>query len=375
MTRRALIFGVSGQDGGYLARLLLEKGYEVHGTSRDAEMQSFDRLTRLGIRDRVQFHSASMRDFRNLLQLVDALAPDEIYNLGGQSSVALSFPQPLEAMESIATAQLLLLEVIRYLKKPIRLYNAGSSECFGEIARGSAANEQTPFVPRSPYATAKATAHWATINYREAYGLFACSGILFNHESALRSDRFVTRKIVVAAHDVAAGRRQRLALGNLTVSRDWGYAPEYVEAMWRMLQQDRADDYVIATGESHTLEEFVAAAFAEVNLDWREHVDVDQSLFRPSDIAYSRGDAGKAHRELGWEAATRFPSLVKRLMGVAVTAVLCLVGTAALSGNSGAHAAAPAPARQRFALTMLCTTASDRQQPHSDITFSACCYR
>ena len=314
MTKRALIFGISGQDGGYLARLLLEKGYEVHGTSRDAEIQSFGGLAQLGIRDRVQLHSASMRDFRNMLQLVDALVPDEIYNLGGQSSVALSFPQPIEAMESIATAELLLLEVIRYLKKPIRLYNAGSSECFGDLPRGSAAHEQTPFVPRSPYATAKATAHWATINYREAYGLFACSGILFNHESPLRSDRFVTKKIVVAAHDVAAGRRRRVSLGNLDVWRDWGYAPEYVDAMWRMLQQERADDYVIATGESHTLQEFVAAAFAEAGLDWKEHVDVDRALFRPSDIAYSRGNPDKARRELGWEAETKFASLVKRLM-------------------------------------------------------------
>jgi GDPmannose 4,6-dehydratase len=314
MTKRALIFGVSGQDGGYLARLLLDKGYEVHGTSRDAAIQSFRGLTQLGIRDRVTLHSASTRDFRNLLQLVDALAPDEVYNLGGQSSVALSFPQPIEAMESIATSQLLLLEVIRYLKKPIRLYNASSSECFGELAPGTAADEETPFVPRSPYATAKATAHWATINYREAYGLFACSGILFNHESPLRSDRFVTGKIVAAAREIAGGRRKRLALGNLAVSRDWGYAPEYVDAMWRMLQQERAADYVIATGESHTLEQFVAAAFAETGLDWQEHVDIDRSLFRPSDIAYSRGNPGKASRELGWQATTLFSQLVRRLV-------------------------------------------------------------
>ena len=312
--KRALIFGVSGQDGAYLADLLLSKDYEVHGTSRDAEMQSFARLEALGVRDRVVMHSASMRDFRNTLQLVDAVAPDEIYNLGGQSSVALSFPQPIEAMESIATAELVLLEVIRYLRRPIRLYNASSSECFGHIPPGSSANERTPFVPRSPYATAKATAHWATINYREAYGLYACSGILFNHESPLRSERFVTKKIVVAARDIAYGRRRRLSLGNLAVSRDWGWAPEYVEAMWRMLQQERADDYVIATGESHTLEEFVAAAFTEAGLDWREHVDVDESLFRPSEIGYSRGNPEKARAELGWEAQTRFADLVRKLM-------------------------------------------------------------
>ena len=311
---KALIFGVSGQDGAYLARLLLDKGYEVHGTSRDAEIQSFARLEQLGVRERVQVHSASMRDFRNLLQLIDGVAPDEIYNLGGQSSVALSFPQPIEAMESIATAELLILEVIRYLRRPIRLYNAGSSECFGDMPRGAAADEKTPFVPRSPYATAKASAHWATINYREAYGLFACSGILFNHESPLRSERFVTKKIVVAASEIADGRRKRVSLGNLAISRDWGWSPEYVEAMWRMLQQERPDDYVIATGEAHTLEEFVAAVFSELDLDWRAHVDIDQSLFRPSEIVYSRGNPQKAKRELEWEAETKFAELIKKLV-------------------------------------------------------------
>ncbi len=312
--KRALILGVSGQDGAYLSQLLLEKGYEVHGTSRDAELQPFTRLGRLGLRERVHTHSISLRDFRETLQLVSNVRPDEIYNLAGQTSVGLSFSQPIEAIESIAQAALILLEVVRYLNLPVRIYNASSSESFGETPRGAACDERTPFVPRSPYATAKATAHWTTANYREAYGIYACSGILFNHESPLRSDRFVTKKIVHAAVEIAAGRQEKVTLGDLSVSRDWGYAPEYVDAMWRMMQQDRAEDYVIATGEAHSVEDFVAAVFAEVNLDWHDHVDIDRSLYRPTDITYSRGSAAKAHRELGWEATTRFADLVHLLV-------------------------------------------------------------
>ena len=312
--KRALVFGVSGQDGAYLTELLLRKDYEVHGTSRDAELQSFERLDHLGIRDRVRIHSASMRDFRSLLQLIAAIEPAEIYNLAGQTSVALSFSQPFEAIESIANAQLLLLEVLRFLGKPIRLYNASSSESFGTIPPGTASDETTPFVPRSPYATAKSTAHWLTANYREAYGLFACSGILFNHESPLRPDRFVTRKVVKAAVAIAAGKKMRLALGDVTVARDWGYAPEFAEAMWLMLQQDHPDDYVIATGEAHPLEDFVAMAFESAGLDWREHVDTDPKLFRTSDIRYSRGNPSKARRVLGWHAKTKFADLVRLLV-------------------------------------------------------------
>src|SRR5947208_411507 len=291
--KRALIFGASGQDGAYLSRLLLDHGYDVHGASRDAESQPFWRLTALGIRERVTTHSASTDDFRALLQLVDGIRPDEIYNLAGQTSVALSFSQPVEAMDSIARAALILLEVIRYLKIPVRLYNSASSDCFGDVPHGAATDERSPFFPRSPYATAKATAHWTTVNYREAYGIYACSGILFNHDSPLRDERFVTKKVVAAAAAIAAGRRERLTLGRLDISRDWGYAPEYVEAMSRMLQQETPDDFVIATGESHTLEEFVALAFAELGLDWKEHVDTEPSLFRPSDIVYSRGNPEK----------------------------------------------------------------------------------
>jgi len=311
--KRAIILGASGQDGAYLSRLLLDRDYEVHGTSRDAEMRSFDRFEHLGIRDRVTMHSVSMRDFRELLQLISSVQPNEIYNLAGQSSVALSFSQPIETMESIATGELLVLEAIRYLRLPIRLYNSGSSECFGDTPEGSASDEQTPFVPRSPYATAKATAHWTTTNYREAYGLFACSGILFNHESPLRSERFVTKKVADAAAAIAAGKQKTLQLGNLEISRDWGYAPEYVEAMWRMLQRDEPEDFVIATGESHTLQEFVAAMFAAHGLDWRDHVETRPELLRPSDLRYSRGNPAKAKQVLGWEAQTKFAELIARL--------------------------------------------------------------
>ena len=315
--KRALIFGVSGQDGAYLSRLLLDRGYEVHGASRDAESQGFANLKKLGVRQSVTTHSASPRDFRELLQLIGGIRPDEIYNLAGQSSVALSFSQPVETMDSIAQASLVILEVIRYLNIPVRFYNSSSSECFGETPHGEASNEDTPFFPRSPYATAKAAAHWTTANYREAYGIFACSGILFNHESPLRSERFVTKKIFSAAAEIAAGSRRRLSLGRLDIARDWGYAAEYVEAMWRMLQQERPGDYVIATGQSHTLEELTAAAFGEFGLDWHDHVDIDRSLFRASDIAYSRGDAAKSQRVLGWEAATGFEELVRLLAAAA----------------------------------------------------------
>src|SRR3954453_6010463 len=308
--KRALIFGVSGQDGAYLSKLLLDRGYEVHGASRDADSRSFRRLALLGIRERVTVHSAAARDFRQLLQLIDGIRPDEIYNLAGQSSVGLSFSQPVETMDSIAQATLVMLEVIRYLKLPVRLYNSASSECFGEVTPGDASDETRPFFPRSPYATAKAAAYWTTANYREAYGIYACSGILFNHESPLRSERFVTKKIFAAAAAIAAGSRSRLTLGRLDVSRDWGYAPEYVEAMWRMLQQEKPQDFVIATGESHTLQELTAAAFACFKLDWHDHVDIDPALFRASEIPYSRGNPEKSRRLLGWEAVTKFDALV-----------------------------------------------------------------
>lgn len=310
---KALIIGVSGQDGAYLARLLLEKGYEVHGTSRDSNLSRFDGLVRLGIRDRVRLLSVAPNDFRSVLNALTLAAPDEVYNLSGQSSVGLSFEQPVETMESISLATLNLLEAIRFGQRPVRLYSAGSGECFGDT-RGEPATEETPFRPRSPYAVAKAAAHFQVANYREAYGLFACSGILFNHESPLRPERFVTRKIVSAACRIAAGSGERLRLGNIEVRRDWGWAPEYVLAMWKMLQQDRPDDYVIATGVTSSLQDFVAEAFAALGLDWRHHVESDSRLFRPTDLTEGRANPQKAARVLGWRASIGVKETVRRMV-------------------------------------------------------------
>lgn len=312
---RALICGVSGQDGAYLARLLLTKGYEVFGTSRDAQIGTFANLVRLGIRDRVHLESMAANDFRSVLNVLRRTDPQEIYNLAGQSSVGLSFEQPVETLESVAIGTINLLEAIRFLDKPIRFYSAGSSECFGDIA-GGAANEETPFRPRSPYAVAKSTAHWLVANYRAAYGLHASTGILFNHESPLRPERFVTKKIVAAAVRIAGGEQSRLTLGNIQIKRDWGWAPEYVDAMWRMLQQRTGSDFVIATGESHTLEEFAETAFCQVGLDWREHTDLSEALRRPSDLAEGRGDATKAREVLGWSATYRMRDVVKAMVEV-----------------------------------------------------------
>jgi GDPmannose 4,6-dehydratase len=312
MSKRALICGVSGQDGSYLARLLLEKGYEVYGGSRDAQVASFHNLVRLGVRDRVSVESVSLVDFRSVLQALMKIEPDEIYNLAGQSSVGLSFQQPVETLESIAQGTLNLLEAIRFTARPIKLYNAGSSECFGDT-KLEPADEETPFRPRSPYAVAKATAFWEVANYREAYGLFACSGILFNHESPLRPERFVTRKIVAAACRIAAGSDEKLHLGNTEIVRDWGWAPEYVEAMWMMLQQDAPEDYVIATGESHSLEEFAEAAFACAGLDWRDHTVIDPALLRPADITIGRANPSRAAERLGWEAQYRMRDVVRMM--------------------------------------------------------------
>jgi GDPmannose 4,6-dehydratase len=255
----------------------------------------------------------AVTDFRSVMQVLMRTAPDEIYNLAGQSSVGLSFEQPVETLESIATGTLNLLEAIRMLGKPVRLYNACSGECFGDTG-GAAAHEATPFSPRSPYGVAKATSFWEIANYRSAYGIYACSGILFNHESPLRPTRFVTQKVVGAACRIAAGSGERLRLGDLSVMRDWGWAPEYVDAMHRMLQRDVAEDYVIATGESHTLEEFVAATFAAVSLQWRDHVDADRSLFRPTDIHRSVGDPAKARALLGWSAAHKMHGVVEQMV-------------------------------------------------------------
>lgn len=311
--KRALICGVSGQDGAYLAKLLLDNGYEVWGTSRDAQMANFANLKSLGILDRVKQLSMAQTDFRSVLSCLIRSEPDEVYFLSGQSSVGLSFDQPAETMESLSLGVLNLLEAIRFVGRTIRLYNASSSECFGDVGE-LRANEETPFRPRSPYGVAKASAHWLVTNYREAYGLFACNGILFNHESPLRPARFVTRKIVAAACRIAEGADETLTLGRLDIVRDWGWAPEYVDAMWRMLQAEVPDDFVIATGHSCSLADFIALVFADVGLDWRNHVVSDPSFFRPLDIACSAGDPDKAKRVLGWNAKVQVRDVVSNLI-------------------------------------------------------------
>jgi len=300
MVRHALIFGVSGQDGAYLSRFLLGKGYRVFGASRDAQLAPFTNLQRLGIRDAVQTMSANPADFRSVLDVITRTEPQEIYNLAGQSSVGLSFEQPVDTFASIGIANLTLLEAIRFLGGNIRYYNAGSSECFGNTPEP--ATETTPFHPRSPYAVSKAAAFWQVVNYREAYGLFACSGILFNHESPLRPERFVTQKIVRAACRIAAGIKETLILGNIDIARDWGWAPDYVEAMWAMLQGDAADDCIVATGSTFSLREFTSAVFRCCCLDWKEHVRQDKALMRPADIAISSANPEKAARLLNWRA-------------------------------------------------------------------------
>jgi GDPmannose 4,6-dehydratase len=273
----------------------------------------FDSLRQLGILDQISLVSLSLNDFRSTLQTLKKAAPDEVYNLAGQSSVGLSFEQPVETLESISVGTLNLLEAIRFLERPIRFYNAGSGECFGNTD-GVAADESTPFRPRSPYAVAKAAAFWEVANYREAYGLYACSGILFNHESPLRPERFVTRKIVAAACRIAAGSGESLHLGNIEIERDWGWAPEYVDAMWRMLQQTTPDDFVIATGETNSLQDFIAAAFNEVGLDWQEHVVSDPTLFRPTDIARVLTNPCKAKDVLGWQASYKMADVVRMMV-------------------------------------------------------------
>ena len=308
--KKALICGVSGQDGAFLTQLLLDKGYDVYGGSRDAAINPFSNLTTLGLRDRVTLTSITLTDFRSVLQALIKIQPDEVYNLAGQTSVGLSFEQPVETMESISIGTLTLLEAIRFSEMPIRFYNAGSSECFGNI-NGAAANEKTPFAPRSPYAVAKSAAYWQTADYREAYGLFGCTGILFNHESYLRPERFVTRKIVSAACRIAAGSNETLRLGDISIKRDWGWAPEYVKAMWLMLQQEQADDFVIATGEAHSLQDFVARVFEASNLNWKDHVEIDEHLKRPAEIGANRGDPGKAEKQLGWKPKYFMPDVVK----------------------------------------------------------------
>ena len=310
--RTAVICGIGGQDGAYLAAHLLALGYAVIGTSRDAHGR-FEGLTTLGIRDRVAVVSMSLVDFRSTFQAIKKAQPDEIYNLAGQSSVGHSFDQPVATFESIVVGTINLLEAIRLLGRPVRLYNAGSSEMFGNAGE-EPASEDTVLRPRSPYGIAKATSFWQIAQYREAYGIAAATGILFNHESPLRPERFVTQKIVASACRIARGEEQTLRLGDLSVHRDWGWAPEYVVAMHRMLQLDALEDFVIATGVTTSLEDFVAAAFAAVGLDWRRHVTRDPRLVRPSEIACGRANTRRATERLGWTATHTMPEVVRMMV-------------------------------------------------------------
>lgn len=309
----ALICGVSGQDGGYLAQLLLDKGYVVWGTSRDVQGNAFGNLRTLGITLRITLISMVPEDFRSVFNAIRLSQPDEVYFLAGQSSVGLSFEQPAETIQSIVSGTLNMLEACRIAEKPFRFYHAGSSECFGDT-QGQPANEQTTFKPRSPYAVAKASAHWLVNNYRAAYNLYACTGILFNHESPLRAPRFVTQKIISAAKSISDGSQEILHLGRLDISRDWGWAYEYVKAMWLMLQQDQPEDFVIATGKTYTLQDFVECAFSGVGLDWRKYVKQSNELFRPTALHFSNADPSKAKRQLGWEAAIDMPRVVSKML-------------------------------------------------------------
>lgn len=311
-SKKALICGIGGQDGSLLAKFLLNKGYDVCGTSRDAGGASCTNLIRLGILGKVETISMNPEDFRSVFTTLRKSKPDEIYFLAGQTSVGLSFELPAETIQSISLGALNILEACRILDEPLRLFHAGSSECFGNT-NGVVANEETVFQPRSPYAVAKAAAIWLVDNYRESYGMYACSGILFNHESALRPKRFVTQKIISAVRDIAEGNSDRLFLGNINISRDWGWAPEYVEAMWLMLQQKVPENFVIATGETNSLKDFVRLAFQEAGLDWNNHVELTKEFVRPSDIQISCADPSKAAEKLGWVAKRKMRDVVKEM--------------------------------------------------------------
>ncbi len=321
MPKTALITGITGQDGAYLARLLLSKGYQVYGAFRRSSVLNLERLDYLGIRERVELVPLDLLDLSGIVRVLDRVKPDEVYNLAAQSFVAVSFEQPVVTGDITGLGAVRMLEGIRLVNPKIRFYQASSSEMFGKV-QAVPQNEKTPFYPRSPYAAAKLYAHWMTVNYREAYGIFACSGILFNHESPLRGLEFVTRKITHAVARIKAGLERELRLGNLEARRDWGYAPEYVEAMWLMLQQDEPGDYVIATGETHSVREFAEAAFAAVNLDWREYVKTDPAFYRPTEVDLLVGDASKAKEKLGWRPKVTFQELV----GIMVEADLERVG-------------------------------------------------
>jgi GDPmannose 4,6-dehydratase len=311
MAARALITGITGQDGSYLAELLLEKGYEVHGLVRRSSTEKFERIEHL--RSRITLHQGDLLDQRSLVDALRAARPDEIYNLAAMSFVAVSWVQPTLTAEFTGVGVTRMLEAMREVCPEARFYQASSSEMFGKV-RQTPQNEQTPFYPRSPYGVAKVYGHHITVNYRESYGLHATSGILFNHESPRRGLEFVTRKITWHAAAIKAGQVDGLQLGNLDSQRDWGYARDYVEAMWLMLQQDRADDYVIATGVTNSVRRCVEIAFDRVGLDWERYVTLDDSLKRPAEVDLLVGDATKAEQDLGWKATTTFEGLIELMV-------------------------------------------------------------
>lgn len=311
MAKRALVTGITGQDGSYLAELLRDKGYEVHGLLRRSSQPVESRLGALA--GYVNIHHGDLTDSLSLREILGQVQPDEIYNLAAQSHVAWSFKTPESTFDITGAGCLRLLEAMRQTSPQSRFYQASSSEMYGLIQE-SPQTERTPFHPRSPYGVAKVASFWATVNYREGYNLYTCNGILFNHESERRGEEFVTRKISLAVARIKAGLQKKLMLGNLDAKRDWGYAPEYVEAMWLMLQQDNPDDYVIATGETHTVQEFCEVAFAHVDLDWQQYVEIDPAFLRPAEVSLLIGDASKARKELGWQPKTTFRELVTRMV-------------------------------------------------------------
>jgi GDPmannose 4,6-dehydratase len=316
--KKALVTGITGQDGSYLVELLLAKGYEVHGIIRRASTFNTGRIDHLyqdphinGVR--LFLHYGDIADSTNLIKLLYRIQPEEIYHLAGQSHVRVSFDIPEYTGDVTGLSTVRILEAIREIGLKTSFYQASSSEMYGK-AQEVPQRETTPFYPRSPYGAAKVYAYWITVNYRESYGIFACNGILFNHESPRRGETFVTRKITRAVAQIKAGLQDRLYLGNLDAQRDWGYAEEYVMAMWLMLQQEEPDDYVIATGETHSVREFVQEAFSYAGLDWRKHVEIDPRYYRPAEVDLLVGDAGKAKKQLGWEPKTTFKNLVRLMV-------------------------------------------------------------
>lgn len=311
-SKTALIFGASGQDGAYLSEFLDRKGYKVHGTTRRRPDETFENLGRLKIRDRVELHTVDPLDCDAIDDIIDRANPDECYLLWGLTSVSASFARPHECFQSIALSTINVLEALRLRGSTARLFNAGSSECFGPTDVPAAA--ETPFRPVSPYGFAKASAIWAVRTYRNAFNLWACSGIMFNHESPLRDSRFVTGKIISAALQIASGSSQKLRLGNLDITRDWGWAPEFVEAFWLMLQQEKPQDYIVATGQTNPLSNFVETVFSELGLNWKDHVEIDPSLIRPMEITQSMADVTALNRDLGWRANVLMDEVAKRMI-------------------------------------------------------------